>query len=53
MLKIAQKFEDYEFLGIRELEGETKLGEEFSEFHPDEAALKQLVIDLFYEPKSN
>lgn len=53
MLKIAQKFEDYEFLGIRELEGETKLGEEFAEFYPDESALEQLVIDLFYEQKSN
>ncbi len=53
MMKFAEKFEDYEFLGIRELEGESKLGEEFIEFYPDEDSLNALVIDLFYTPKNN
>ncbi len=53
MLKFAEKFEDYEFLGIRQIEGESKLGEEFVEFYPDEEAVLKLVIDLFYTEKQN
>lgn len=51
MQKIAEKLDDYEFLGIREIEGESKLGEEFMEFYPDEASIYEIVIDLFYTPK--
>lgn len=51
MQKIAEKFDDYEFLGIREIDGESKLGEEFVEFYPNEDSLREIVIDLFYEPK--
>lgn len=51
MQKFMEKFDDYEFLGIRELEGESKLGEEFVEFYADEDAVRKLVIDLFYVPK--
>ena len=51
MMKIAEKFEDYEFLGIRELEGESKLGEEFVEFYPYEESIQAMLIDLFYEEK--
>lgn len=53
MQKFVEKFGEYEFLGIRELEGESKVGEEFMEFYPDEAALRELVIELFYIPKAN
>lgn len=53
MQKLIEKFDDYEFLGIRELEGESKLGEEFIEFYADEDATQKLVIDLFYTPKMN
>lgn len=49
----AEKFDSYEFLGIREIEGETKNGEEFVEFHPDEASVWEIVIELFYELKTN
>ena len=32
--------------------GETEVGDEgYMEFHVDEAALRQTVIDLFYEPR--
>lgn len=51
MLKFAEKFEDYEFLGIKEIKGETKLGEEFVEFYPDKDSVEEIVIDLFYTPK--
>ena len=51
--KLIEKFNDYEFMGIRQLEGETKLGEEFMEFYADEAATRKLVIDLFYRPKTD
>ena len=52
MLKYAEKFDEYEFLGIREIEGESKLGEEFIEFYPSEDSVWRIVIDLFYTPKT-
>ncbi len=36
--------------GIMTIDGEAKLGSEFMEFYPDEAALKQQMIELFYVP---
>ena len=53
MLKFAEKFDDYEFLGTKEIKGESKLGEEFIEFYPDEESIWDIVIDLFYTPKMN
>ncbi len=53
MLKFAEKFEDYEFLGIREIEGESKIGEDFIEFYADEESIQEIVMDLFYNPKMN
>ena len=53
MLKFAEKFADYEFLGVREIEGESKLGEDFIEFYPDEDSVENIVIDLFYIPKAD
>lgn len=51
MQKFAEKFAEYEFLEIRELEGESKLGDEFIEFYPDEDSIWEIIIDLFYTPK--
>ena len=51
MQKLTKKFEDYKFLGIRELEGLAKQGEEFIEFYPDEDALDALILEVFYAPK--
>ena len=51
MLKFVEKFEDYEFTGIREFEGESILGEEFMEFYPNEESIWEIVIDLFYSEK--
>ncbi len=40
----------YTDCGIQSVEGEAVKGEEFMEFYPDEAALKQQVVQLFYVP---
>lgn len=53
MQKLAEKLDEYEFLGITSIEGESKLGEEFMEFYPDEDSIREIVIDLFYTPKAN
>lgn len=51
MQKFAEKFDEYEFLGIREIRGESKLGEKFIEFYPDQDSILEIVIDLFYTEK--
>lgn len=51
--EFADKFDEYEFLGIKELEGETKLGEEFMEFYPNEDSIWKTVIDQFYRKKTD
>ena len=48
---LLEKVTTYEFKGLRSLEGESKLGEKFVEFYPDEDSVEQQVIELFYEPK--
>ncbi len=48
---LMNKVTSYEFQGIKTLEGESVAGEVYMEFYPDEALLKQTVIDLFYEAK--
>ena len=54
--EIGKRIQKYEFDGLREIEGESKLkenedGSAFMEFYPDENALKALVVELFYVPK--
>ncbi len=51
MKEFAEKLDQYEYEGILDIEGETKLGEEFIEFYPEEESIQRLVIDLFYNPK--
>ncbi len=48
---LLTKFSAYEFVEMNEIEGESKTGEQFMEFYPDEDALTQAVITLFYRPK--
>lgn len=53
--EIGKKMQEYEFIKTNEIEGETPTEPGKSgnmEFYPDEKALKKLVIDLFYVPKS-
>ena len=46
---LAEKISAYEFKGIVEIEGESKLGKEFMEFYPDEDSLKSAAVKLFYK----
>ncbi len=48
---LSEKFNEYEFTGIRELEGELVRTESFMEFYPNEDFVKKTVIELFYEIK--
>jgi hypothetical protein len=48
--QLYNNLESYTDSGIQTVKGEAKVGEEFMEFYPDEAALKQLVVELFYVP---
>ena len=48
---LAEKLSEYEFLGVKNIEGESVRGEEFMEFHPEEASVKNVIIDLFYKKK--
>lgn len=45
------KISEYEYKGIKEIDGKLQKGEEFMEFYPDKTSVKQNVIDLFYEEK--
>ncbi len=48
---LMKKFHEYEFVGIRSIDGESKRGEEFMEFYPNDEFIRGLVIDLFYKEK--
>ena len=39
----SENFKDYEFLGIRKIEGEFTTNEGFVEFNPSEDSIKQMV----------
>ncbi len=49
--KYLEKISEYEFQGIRGIEGESVEGAKNMEFYPDENALSQLVVSVFYEEK--
>lgn len=51
--EIAEKVSDYEYKGIRDIEGESRKGETFMEFYPDAKSVEKTVIDLFYAPKED
>lgn len=48
---MLQRVSEYEFDAIYDIDGETRMGEEFIEFYPDADALMQIVIECFYELK--
>ena len=50
--KLSGYLADYEYLGKIKIDGETKNGQEFLEFYPNQEALKKTVMDLFYEEKT-
>lgn len=47
---LAPELSDYRFdeNSFYVLEGETRMGEEFEEFYPDEKALYEMILDVFY-----
>lgn len=49
--ELVKKFGEYDFIGIRSMEGENVLGEKFIEFYPREDSVRSIVMDLFYTPK--
>ncbi len=52
MQEYAEKFKNYEFTGIKEIDGDGRNGEEFLEFYADEDSVLKNVVDLFYVPKT-
>lgn len=49
--ELARRMLEYEFTEITALEGESRMGEEYVEFYPNEDFVKSLVVRLFYQPK--
>lgn len=49
--ELVKKFAEYDFVGIRSMEGENVLGEKFMEFYPREESVRSIIMDLFYIPK--
>ena len=47
---MADNMAHYQVSDILTTPGDAQEGEEFMEFTVDEAALQQLVMDVFYEP---
>ncbi len=48
---LAEKFTEYEFLGVKTIEGEAEAGEQYMEFYPNDRLLRKTVIELFYKEK--
>ncbi len=50
MLNVANFAQRYEIAPIRSIDGETELGDDgFIQFHADEDALMQMLVDVFYQ----
>ncbi len=47
---LFKKLTEYTFEGIRSFDGDSFKGERFMEFYPDADSIKQIVVDLFYQP---
>lgn len=50
MEDLAVYYETYTSRGLLSIDGESVKGEEYMEFHVNEAALREQVLDLFYIP---
>ena len=48
---LAPVLKDYEFMAdnFYMLQGETVMGEQYEEFYPDEDAMFEMILDIFYE----
>ena len=50
--ELMQTIVDYEFVGIRTIEGENVVGEKHMEFYPTIDSVKKNVVELFCAPKN-
>lgn len=48
---LSQKTKEYEFKGIKKIDGETEIVKNLVEFYPDEDSLAKIVIESFYKVK--
>lgn len=48
--KLYERINSYKDNGIQTIDGEAIRGDEFMEFYPDEIAIKQQIVQLFYVP---
>lgn len=51
MKEIAEKFREYDFMGICEIEGENSVVDGYMEFYPDEDSILKIVTEKFCTPK--
>lgn len=51
--KLSERYSNYEFAGIKTFDGESRVVDGFVEFHPDADSVWEIVLSLFYKPKSN
>ena len=51
LVAMLERYEGYEIGDTISLTGENRLGEEYYEFYPEEEALENLILELFYAPK--
>jgi len=50
---LSDRVKEYRYIGLETIEGEAKVGNEFMEFYPNEQALQNQVIRLFFEPDNS
>ena len=50
--RLASDYSDYPLGDILSVPGNNVLGETYYEFYPDEKALDDMILELFYEPKN-
>ena len=50
LAQLADRLKGYTFKGIETVPGEARMGTRYVEFYPDEDALRETVIRLFFEP---
>ncbi len=49
---LLRKFSTYEFQEVSQIRGESKMGEKFMEFYPEQASVEEIVVQLFYKLKN-
>ena len=50
LIYMMERFKNFEVKNFYTLEGENVKGEKYMEFYPDEDALKQTILNLYYTP---